>query len=216
MPAEPATFDRRNRRRQATIDEILDVALELMGEQGVAALSLSEVARRVGMRPPSLYQYFDSKLAIYDALFGRGAQAVLDAQLAAVAELPDADPLTVIRHGTTAFCRWCVDNPVYSQLLFWRPVPGFEPSPEAFAPSLRNMAELQRYLQLCVDAGQLQTAAASPEGLSLHSALITGLISQQLSNEPQATFEHGRFMALLPTVLDMFEARFAPSARGKR
>ena len=47
--------DRRHRRRQETISEVLNVALQVMAEQGVAGLSLGEVARRMGIRPPSLY-----------------------------------------------------------------------------------------------------------------------------------------------------------------
>src|SRR3954451_6375291 len=71
--AEPViAIDRRQRRRQESIEEILDVALELMAEYGVAGLSLGEVARRVGIRPPSLYVYFASKNAVYDAVFSRG------------------------------------------------------------------------------------------------------------------------------------------------
>ena len=46
-----AGLDRRTRRRQETIAEILDVAIELMETEGVAALSLSAVARRLGMQP---------------------------------------------------------------------------------------------------------------------------------------------------------------------
>ena len=51
-------LDRRRRRRQETIDEILDIAVQVMAEEGVAGLSLSEVARRMGIQPPSLYKYF--------------------------------------------------------------------------------------------------------------------------------------------------------------
>src|SRR6185369_18100138 len=65
-------LDRRQRRRLETIEEVLDVAADLMREQGVAGLSIGEVARRMGIRPPSLYVYFDSKNALYDGLFARG------------------------------------------------------------------------------------------------------------------------------------------------
>ena len=67
-------MDRRARRRQETIDEILDIAQAVMTEDGVNALSLAEVARRLGVQPPSLYKYFPSLLAVYDALFLRGQQ----------------------------------------------------------------------------------------------------------------------------------------------
>lgn len=214
-PAGLPELDRRSRRRRDTIEEILNVSLELMESDGVAALSLSAVARRVGMQPPSLYQYFDSKMAIYDALFQRGSQAVLDAHRAAVAKHPEADPLQALRIGTEAFARWCVAHPIYCQLLFWRTVPGFEPSPEAYAPSVESLQDLRDALRVAVEAGLLSPGAASEEGLTLHSALVAGLLSQQLANEPDASFEDGRFIRLLPTVLDLFFTKYQP-ARGKK
>ncbi|HEX3979859.1 MAG TPA: helix-turn-helix domain-containing protein, partial [Acidimicrobiales bacterium] len=70
--AGAAPGDRRARRRRETITEILDIALAVMAEEGVNGLSLAEVARRLGVRPPSLYKYFASIMAVYDALFLRG------------------------------------------------------------------------------------------------------------------------------------------------
>src|SRR3974390_2462917 len=70
----PRRPDRRARRRQETIDEILDIATGVMTEEGVNGLSLAEVARRPGAQPPSLYKYFGSLMAVYDALYLRGAK----------------------------------------------------------------------------------------------------------------------------------------------
>src|SRR5579871_1948053 len=70
--AGTARPDRRARRRQETIREILDIARDVMTEEGVNGLSLAEVARRLGVQPPSLYKYFPSLMAIYDALFLQG------------------------------------------------------------------------------------------------------------------------------------------------
>ncbi len=205
-----ASLDRRSQRRQQTIDEILDVSITLMETDGVAGLSLSAVARKLGMQPPSLYQYFPSKLAIYDALFQRGAEQVRDAQRAARAGVPAEQQL---EFGIAAFGRWCMENQVLSQLLFWRTVPGFEPSPEAFAPALEGMADLKSYLQLAVDGGQLHQDAVSDDGMALFTSVTAGLLSQQLANEPQATFDNGRFVKMLPAVLEMFFQHYKP-ARG--
>ncbi|MEU8224485.1 TetR/AcrR family transcriptional regulator [Kribbella sp. NPDC048915] len=207
--------DRRTRRRRQTIEEILDVALELMAAEGVAALSLSAVARRLGMQPPSLYQYFPSKMAIYDALFQRGAEQFLAAQRDAVAAATTDDVVELHLIGTTAFARWSMENPVYSQLLFWRTVPGFEPSPEAFAPARQAIDDLRAQLQAAVDAGRLHPDAATEEGIALFTSITAGLLSQQLANEPDASFDEGRFSRLLPVVLEMFYQHYAPT-RGKR
>src|SRR5262249_20941968 len=74
---DTASADRRRGRREQTSDEILCVAVDVMAQEGVAGLSLSEVARRMGIQPPSLYKYFPSKLALYDELFKRGAREEL-------------------------------------------------------------------------------------------------------------------------------------------
>src|SRR5438552_9664962 len=66
-------LDRRARRRQETIEEILDIAIDVMSEHGVNGLTLAEVARRLGVQPPAIYKYFSSIGAVHDALFKRGA-----------------------------------------------------------------------------------------------------------------------------------------------
>jgi AcrR family transcriptional regulator len=205
--------DRRARRRDETIREILDAAIEVMAEEGAAALSLSEVARRMGMRPPSLYQYFPSKMAIYDALFEAGAAQALvvaESYRSGLAE----DPLKAIAAAQDAAITWVMANPVLAQLLHWRPVPGFEPSQRAFKPALQQLELVREALAAAVDAGQLAPAAASDEGVGLYTVMISGVISQQLSNEPIASAGMGRFTRLAPKALDMF-VRYYPPEEGK-
>lgn len=206
-------LDRRARRRQQTIDEILEVAVQVMAQEGVAGLSLSEVARRMGIQPPSLYKYFPSKLALYDALFQRGARESLAVYRAAAAQ---AEPgWAALVAGTEAIMRLGLDHQVVAQLLNWRPVPGFEPSTEAFAPSIEFVQEARRLLQVAVDRGELHPDAASEEGTALLSVLVTGVISQQLANQPQASWEQGRFTRLTPRVLELFRCAYPPE-RGER
>src|SRR5260221_7014959 len=89
-----APRDRRARRRQETIEEILTIADDVMTEEGVNGLSLSEVARRLGVKPPSIYKYFDSLRAIYDALFERGQRTHLAVMRTAMARAePGLDAL---------------------------------------------------------------------------------------------------------------------------
>jgi AcrR family transcriptional regulator len=63
--------DRRAGRHEATRREILDAAWEIARQEGLSAITLREVAGRIGMRSPSLYSHFDSKNAIYDAMFAQ-------------------------------------------------------------------------------------------------------------------------------------------------
>jgi AcrR family transcriptional regulator len=193
---------RRARRRMETVDEILEVAVDVMGEEGVAALSLSEVARRVGVRPPSLYKYFPSRAAVYDALFRRGAEQVLDRFTTATrAATPGIDALT---RGIDAMGRWGSENSALAQLLFWRPVPGFVPSPESYRPALDLVRGIEALLAAAVQRGQLRADAASEEGSAVLSVLVAGAFTQHAANEPGVAYDAGRFTRLLPVLLDMF------------
>jgi AcrR family transcriptional regulator len=60
-------------RREARAAGIVETAWNLAGEHGIAGVSLHALARELGIRQPSLYEYFDSKNALYDAMV-RGRQ----------------------------------------------------------------------------------------------------------------------------------------------
>src|SRR3954454_12505962 len=91
-PEAANTPDRRARRRLETMTEILDLAEQVVTEEGVNGLSLAEVARRLGVQPPSLYKYFPSLTAVYDALFERGQLANLAVMRAAAEHAPPGLP----------------------------------------------------------------------------------------------------------------------------
>jgi TetR/AcrR family transcriptional regulator len=54
-----------------TADRILDAAEDLFAEKGYSATSLGDVADRVGIRSPSLYNHFRNKEALYQAVLDR-------------------------------------------------------------------------------------------------------------------------------------------------
>jgi AcrR family transcriptional regulator len=205
---------RRQRRRQETIEEVLGIATEIMAEQGVAGLSIGEIARRMGIRPPSLYVYFPSKHALYDALFARGAQAVLAAMEASVA-VPLASESTleeILLDRAEAFVRWSLQHAPYSQLLFWRPVPGFTPSPQAYEPAVRLLALAEEQFAQLQRRGLLRADLPAGQMHRDWTILISGVVSQQLSNAPHESFEQGRFTAALPGLVSMFARYYQPPA----
>jgi AcrR family transcriptional regulator len=187
--------------------EILDVAVEVMAEHGVAGLSLSEVARRVGIRQPSLYKHFGSLHAVCDEVFREGAQRQLDAVTRAVAACPPG--LAALDAALDAIGRVAMANPVVAQLLAWRPVPDFAPSAAAFAPTVELVGMLRSTLRDAVAAGQLDPAADSEEGVALVMIVVSGSLTQQLANEPGAGYDDGRFSSLLPKALAMFVQYYA-------
>ena len=211
----PQRADRRDRRRQETIEEILDIAAAVMTEEGVNGLSLAEVARRLGVQPPSIYKYFPSLMAIYDVLFRRGQVEHLDVMRQAMVRAePGLDALTA---GLEASGRWALANRATAQLMFWRPVPKFEPSAEAFAPSI-EMASLQRAAMAdAVAAGQLGPEADSEDAVYLVSTLIVGVLSQAMANEPDLEWGQGRFTPIFPKLMKLLAAAYpVPNAGSKQ
>jgi len=204
--------DRRHLRRQQTIDEIIEVAVRLMAVSGVAGLSLGQVARQVGVRTPSLYGYFPSKNALYDAVFTRGARSVLDAVGAASADAGQADSAyDALLIAGRAMARWCMANQVYAQLLFWRPVPDFTPSPDAYQPAVELVDRTRTLFSDMRDRGLLRSDADLDAAVRDWIVVVSGVLSQQLANAPDEDAETGRFVSALPSLTRMFTREYGTS-----
>ena len=191
--------DTRAIRRDLTRAQILDAAWDLARRDGLAAITLREVARRVGMRAPSLYTYFGSKNAMYDAMYADGARQLAET----LADRPQADdPRETLRTRMRLFTGFCVADPVRYQLILERPVPGFEPAPESFQITAAALAGTR------VD---MQAAGVTGEpALDMFRALITGLVSLQVANDPGGD----RWIRLQDDAFDMFFAHYAGGTRG--
>ena len=206
-------LDRRQRRRQQTIEEVLDVAAEVMAEQGVAGLTLGEVARRMGIRPPSLYGYFDGKHALYDALFERGWNTLLAVMRELADRTADRNPVERFHEVEAGFVRWAVEHPAYAPLMLWRPVPGFTPSVAAYAPAVEAVALSRAFLAELRDTGVLAPDVDLDRAFRTLTALSSGVITQQLANAPGEPFETGAYTSGLPDLLDMWLAHFGAAVR---
>jgi AcrR family transcriptional regulator len=188
MFGEP-TRDRRAERHEATRAEILEAAWEIARTDGIAAVSVRDIARRVGMRPPSLYSYFDSKNAIYDAMYAQGSEQF-------VASEPWEQMTGDARHDLACifhfFVRFCAADAARYQLLFQRSIPGFEPSPESFAISEASLGRIGAQLEHC--------GIGDERAVDLYTALGTGLADQQIANDPGGD----RWIRLIDDAVEMF------------
>jgi AcrR family transcriptional regulator len=199
----------RQQRRAQTLQEILDAALDVMADEGVAALNLTRVARQVGLRQPSLYQYFKSREAVYDALFERGMQDHLRAVSDAMSGAPTPG-WAAVRASAYATLRFSSDHPVLGQLLFLPSVPGFQPSEQAYAPSLDVQQLMIEAFAAAVERKELHPAAASDRGLKLFVAVVAGVASERAANQVDLRGEQD-LRNLLGPALDMYGAYFAAS-----
>jgi len=165
--------DRRRKRHDAKRATIVAEAWELARRDGLAAISLRQLADRVDLRQPSLYAYFDSKLALYDAMFADGNRQLLEV----IAQIPPgADPRASLVAFLETALRFSTEDVVRHQLLFQRTIPGFEPSAESYALAGEVLAAGRRRLEA--------VGVTDPEEVDLFTALTSGLAHQQVANDP--------------------------------
>jgi AcrR family transcriptional regulator len=181
--------DWRERRRRSAREAIIDAAWTLVQADGLAALSLRDLATQAGITTPTVYAYFDSKHAIYDAMFGRAATEFAERMTEPYSA---SDPKEVLAEGLRRFVEFCTQDLARYQLLFQRTIPGFGPSPAAFSPAVRALEASRARLAL--------NGITDPRHVDIWTALTTGLVDQQLSNDPGGD----RWARLIDEFVEMF------------
>lgn len=194
-----ASRDWQEKRRSTARQEIVDAAWALAREHGLGGLSLRDVARQVGMAAPSLYSYFDSKNALFDAMFADGNRTIL------AMEPPRAgdDVRGTLRATIGFFVHQAVADPVRHQLLAERTVPNFTPSEESYELARQVYARLTDPLR--------EVADVTRDDLDLITTVITGLINQQIANDPGGT----RWVRLIDEAADLLVPRIEARATRK-
>jgi AcrR family transcriptional regulator len=199
--AESVGVDRRGDRREAKKARILAEAWALAHRDGLAAISLRDLADRVELRQPSLYAYFGSKLDLYDMMFADGNRQLLSW----IGELPEGDdPRQSLIEFVRSLVMFSSVNVVRHQLLFQRTIPEFEPSPASYAVAQQFYEIAQERLAVA--------GATEPEAIDLFSALVNGLAHQQVANDPGGD----RWARLAERSVDMFLGDLAQSKQAKK
>lgn len=128
---------------------LLDTASSLLERHGPDALTMRRVAAEAGCSTSVLYTMFGGKAGIAEALWREG----FDRLSAALDEATGADPLARLAAMGRAYRANALANKSYYAVMFQRPIPGFEPSPEAYAASLSPLRALADAVAACISAG---------------------------------------------------------------
>lgn len=172
------------------------MAWELCAAEGLAGLSLRELASRVGMQAPSLYSYFASKHDIYDAMFAQGFQQFEDGRTPL-----EGSTLECLRTTARYFATFCTSNPVRYQLMFQRTIPGFEPSPESYGISETSFRDFVAWAE----------SHDIAHAIDMYTGVMTGLVDQQISNDPGGD----RWLRLVDDAMEMV-LNYAIATRPKK
>ncbi len=154
---------------------------------------MRSLGSEVGLKAQSLYAYFDSKAALYDAMFQQGHEARAAMAADWPTELGTVDnPRAEAKRMVGEFVAFCTEDPVRYQLLYQRVIPDWEPSPETYALAVEQLDHLR--------ANLASLGIAEAEAVDLWTAMVTGLTDQQISNDPGGD----RWSRLVDRVVDMF------------
>ena len=151
---------RRERIREATIDEIKKVALKQMAEQGSASLSLRSIAAEMGISAPALYNYYASRDDLVTALILDAYVGLGDATLAASQQQLADDYGAQFLAAAMAFREWALHHRSEFILIYGSPIPGYH-APEEITqpPSIRVGDPFINAMEAAWKAGQLRIPA---------------------------------------------------------
>jgi AcrR family transcriptional regulator len=182
--------DRKAERREATRREIIDAAWDIARDDGIENVTLRAVAEQVGMRSPSLYTHFESKNAIYDAMFGQAWAEYLEIAESLEPALPKT-PRKALLFMLQSFVDFCTADLARFQLMNQRVVHDFTPSEASYAPSVRVLEIFGERLR--------NLGVPRAEDADLIAATVGGLVDAQFANDPGGS----RYVGQLPRTVDM-------------
>ena len=133
-------------------DQVLQVALSTLNEDGLSGFTTRRVAEQAGTSVPAVYELFHDKRGLLRAVFFEGFR-MLCRRLLDVPETDDA--VADVQRLIPVFRRFCLDYPALARVMFSRPFQDFDPGPEELAasPSVREI--FVGRIKRCTDAGLL-------------------------------------------------------------
>jgi AcrR family transcriptional regulator len=133
-------------------DHLLQVAVDVLGREGVAAFTTRRVAQEAATSPPAVYELFGDKAGLVRAVFFEGFRR-LRSRLEAVPVTDDARADLVALAG--ALRRFVADEPVLADVMFSRPFAAFDPSPDEAEAGAGVRRLIVRTVRRAVDDGAL-------------------------------------------------------------
>jgi AcrR family transcriptional regulator len=152
-----APVSRRERARAATIEEIKATALDLMREQHTTDFRFTDIAKAMGLTPPALYRYFDSRDELLTELITDAYDVLGEAVRVSLEGIEAGRLWDRWTAAGNAYRVWAREEPERFALILGMPVPGYvaeEEGPTSEAAK-RAMSQLSGLFLEAQRTGQL-------------------------------------------------------------
>jgi AcrR family transcriptional regulator len=177
---------RRDRNRQAMVEEIKTTARQQLIDAGAAAVTLRGIARQMGIASSALYRYFASYDDLITALIVDAWDSLADAIGRARDDVPANDHVAAFSAICHGFRNWALANTGDFGLVFGTPVPGYQaPDEVTGAAGGRSLS-----LALTTYAAAVDASAADPDRAEIpprvgSGELLPGLLSTVPGSAPR-------------------------------
>ncbi len=160
-------------------DQLITMGTALLDEGGTSALSLREVARRVGVSQTAPGHHFGDRAGLLAAISARGFMDLTEQRLARLKSVSDAEQQ--LRIAMLAYVEFAVTRPALFHLMFGPEIPDKRVYPELSKASLGSYRLLTNVVARYLEREGIAANAGSV-AFSIWSAahgLATLLIDQQ-------------------------------------
>lgn len=151
-------------------EALIEAALNLIGEQGVEALSVREVARRAGVSPGAPFRHFANRTALLTAVAEQAGQRLRDAVDEVMAKTQRQAPMARFAALGRVYLAWARENPLHFRIVSDRALIDYED-----APTLRAHNEAIREHMRALLATDGLSSRAIEDRLLAARALVYGL-----------------------------------------
>lgn len=191
---------------------LLEAAADLLDAEGPDALSVRRIAAAAGVAPMGVYNHFESKNGIVDALFIQGF-AQLSEALDSAGQVHD--PYEALRECGRRYRALALAHPMVYQIMFLRAVPGFEPSQRAIECAGTAFSKLVAAVQRAMAAGVIVEGPPF-ETARMIWASIHGWMALELMGIGDPTDQAAGFDRVCSTMLDGLSPEVALRSAARR
>jgi AcrR family transcriptional regulator len=163
--------------RETSRDQILQAALDILGTDGHAAMTVRKVADRAGCSTIGVYTWFGGRDGLVDAIlldgFASFGRALSKARTA-------SGRMGKLVGLGRAYRKWALAHPTYYEVMFMGAVPGHAPTGDAAVVAMGTYTTLLDAVKAAQAAGELRSGDAEAMAMIVW-AMVHGLVSLEIA-----------------------------------
>ncbi|HEY0841006.1 MAG TPA: TetR/AcrR family transcriptional regulator [Vulgatibacter sp.] len=184
---------------------LIDASLGLLRDEGLEALTVAEIGRRVGVSSAAPYKHFADRQALLCAVAAEGNRLLNEAIFEAVGDT--SDPEAAFRLSGVAYVRWAAENPALYRLVTDPALTDYDAPPDVDVPEAMRGSMDTFWIQL---AALVRSGDSIPHG----HPLVAQLRGRALAHGLAELFVSGVFDSIGITVRDAQRIAHAVTGSG--